>query len=846
MQNEWMGAGLAFGGRGGDDSAMHTSWRLFVGAVVLFPLSGACDFGLGASGLGAGKGVAEACSSSGDCREGLSCDSATKTCQPTGSTAAGGSCTLTAECADGLYCATERTCATAGDNAEGSSCDSTGDCEAGLVCMVEGFGSVCRAGGDSDLGVMCTGTLDCFAGLTCSALTSLCAEPDATSGTTTLPGFWSGETCGDEDEHAVAYFRVPGAHDGDDEGDGDKDFYRLPFPNDVRRTSTGLNMSGHPTPGTVLPVDVIGRYVEASEEDLDGFATNPVVLFRFSKPYDWGTISGNVQLVNITAASSQYNQSSGASWLTTAGSLSKYVCEDWLAVRTPHGSPLLPATTYALVLSNGITPEDGGTFARDSDLTALLDGTAPSNSQLQDGWNAYAPLRTWISDQGVDAATILNATVFTTQDPEAPIQGLRDAVHAQAMPTVSNLTLCDGVNTSPCDDGDQRACGSVQSEYHEIHGKISLPIFQQGTAPYLNPEDGGGFVFNTMGVPQVQRTEEVCFALTVPKAGTMPSAGYPVMLHAHGTGGSMRSGINAGLAREMASGTVGSTTVQAVTIGIDLPQHGSRRGDSTEDASVLFYNFANPRAARDNVAQGTADLMSVIRWAGQLSLTAMESPTGSAIDLDGDHMVMFAHSQGATHASLLLPEEDGLQGIVLSGNGGDLTESLLNKTEPVNIAGVLPFALLDVASDGSLVAKNFHPALALFQSYFERVDPVNVARRLNRSPLSTWPGMHVLMTYGPGDSYSPDATMEAYAKAARFDLVRPLKTDNFGLNEVDGPLSLNETIMGTPFTQGIRQYEPDDASVDGHFVSTRSTDGLADVLRFMRQILASIDPTIGS
>ncbi|NIS36285.1 MAG: hypothetical protein GWO04_42965, partial [Actinobacteria bacterium] len=60
-------------------------------------------------------------------------------------------------------------------------------------------------------------------------------------------------------------------------------------------------------------------------------------------------------------------------------------------------------------------------------------------------------------------------------------------------PTITDLTLCDGTATSPCDDGTmQRSCGSVDPDFHEIHGRIELPIFQQGTPPYETPEDGGG------------------------------------------------------------------------------------------------------------------------------------------------------------------------------------------------------------------------------------------------------------------------------------------------------------------------------------------------------------------
>src|SRR5689334_15986651 len=105
--------------------------------------------------------------------------------------------------------------------------------------------------------------------------------------------FWAGETCTEDMGAPTAYFSVPRTG-------VQQDFYRLPYPNDVRRTATGLDLSTHPSPGTVLPVDIIGRYLDASEEDLDGFATNPVVYFRFSHPYDWDTVGDNIRIVDIT------------------------------------------------------------------------------------------------------------------------------------------------------------------------------------------------------------------------------------------------------------------------------------------------------------------------------------------------------------------------------------------------------------------------------------------------------------------------------------------------------------------------------------------------------------------
>ena len=185
----------------------------------------------------------------------------------------------------------------------------------------------------------------------------------------------------------------------------------------------------------------------------------------------------------------------------------------------------------------------------------------------------------------------------------------------------------------------------------------------------------------------------------------------------------------------------------------------------------------------------------------------------------------------------------------LSGNGGDLTMSLLHKSKPVDIAAAIPYALFDVNDKGSAAGGDLHPVLALFQTYFEEADPVNYARRLRREPVGGGaPKAHVFMTYGVGDSYSPEQTMEAYARAARLPLVTPrlvdelfAKKDSPALSEVTPPLMAN--ISGK--TLGLRQYMPD-GDDNGHFVASSTTDGAADVTRFMLGALAGETPAIGN
>jgi hypothetical protein len=792
------------------------------------------------------RGVGDPCASTPECRTGLACTASL--CQPRRSSTAGSGCVLTLDCAEGLYCGPSRTCESSGTLTEGADCNTAADCESGLVCNLEGFGGRCREAGTHDVHESCDTQASCLAGLTCTTRpggTTTCESASARpiygeagapdGGVPPVPpvlGLWHGETCEEDDGPARAYFEIP-RHDG-----MDADFFRLPFPSDVRRTAAGLDLEGFPTPGTALPIDVLGRYVSASEDDLDGWATNPVAIFRLSRPYDGASVNGHIHFVDITPGSPSYGQESGLAWLTSYGRITRYICPDSIAIRRGHGDPLRPGTTYAVYLTTGVRDSSGNVFGRDSDFDTVMRDTAPTAPEDMAAWTSHAPFRTFLTDQTIDPTTVLSAAVFTTQHANDVMPALRLAEHTAPLPTLSDAVVCTATTVSPCDDAsERRRCVAADPDFTEIHARLSLPIFQEGTAPYEEPEDGGGITLSATGVATPVRTEDVCVSITVPTAPP-PAGGYPVMIAAHGTGGSFTDHIREGLARD-----VSTAAIPAVTIGLDLPQHGDRRGGSTRTPDRLVYNFLNPRAARDVFLQGAADIMGVVRFVEETTFDAATSPTGAPIPLDTTHIVLFGHSQGAQHAGLLAPYETSLSGIVFSEVGGDLTQSLLHKTQPFDIAASVPLALLDFDGAGHLSTGDMHPALSLFQGFFERTDPVNYARLLVREPAVGDTGREIFTTYGLDDHFTPEETLQAFVFAAGLPLVEPVLRE-FGAGHVPAPLTGNVTVNGVMRTFGSRQYTAP-AGVDGHFVSTQSTEGRADVLRFLDGVFAGATPSIG-
>jgi hypothetical protein len=232
---------------------------------------------------------------------------------------------ISSECVQGDYCGGDRKCAPAGKGADGSPCTSDGDCGSGLRCDLVGLSAQCKPEGQGDVGATCASSADCFGGLTCA--NKQCAPLPPTPGGMPPIGLpsWKGVDCQD-DPALKAYFRVP-------RGSNDGDFFRLPFPNDVRRKGGHPDLSGFPTPGTdLLGFDIVDRYARDLEANADGFSAYTTVTFRFSGGIDFDSLKaqGVIQWVDVTPGGQGNNL--GFAWSATTGR-NQYICPNYLTAR---------------------------------------------------------------------------------------------------------------------------------------------------------------------------------------------------------------------------------------------------------------------------------------------------------------------------------------------------------------------------------------------------------------------------------------------------------------------------------------------------------------------------------
>jgi hypothetical protein len=746
----------------------------------------------------------------------------------------------------GNYCNQQGACAASGKGAAGAGCSSEGDCASGLLCAQTGLTGVCQAGGTADINRGCIQTADCMAGLLC--VSGICTKAALSP--------WPGVACSDvETDTAKIYFHVPRATDSTT----NTDFYRLPFPNDIRLANGKVTMTGHPRPGPrILPFDLVDRYISAIEAESRGFAANPTMIVRLSKPFNASLFPGDcgASLVDITPTSPNYTFTQGLTCGATNAN-SRYVCGPYLWARTRLGSPLRPGTTYALLIKKTLTDLLGSPFVADDDFSAMLAATPPADPALAAAYPAYLPLRNYIATGQVAAADLATALVFTVEKYEDPLAAIDATIAAGAAPVIEGLVRCAPGVVSPCDDGmtgtaHVRGClatDSASANFDTYQGTVALPVFQNGTPPYLTPTDGGNIEYDaTTGAATLQSTQKVCFALTVPK-GVAPAAGWPLVVYGHGTGGSYRSIIDLGLSDDLAVGkapagegfgvdggasAVSAAPVPMAVLGFDGILHGTRNGGSTKPVGELVYNFLNPHAARDNALQAAADLLALPH--------ALPGLAAQGIVLDGQRLSLYGHSQGGNGASLVAARQSSYGTIVMSGTGGTLIYTLLGKTQPVNIPAVLPYLLGEI---GPTAVDANHPVLGLMQMYFERSDSVNFGRRLFHEPLPTMTAHHILHVYGTKDSYSVVPTQQAYALAAGFQVATPV-VDNFGLDPValPPPVSSNEFFGSYGKLTAVEvQYQPA-ATYDGHFVSTMNPSARAAIQEMLVTAARDGIPTV--
>ncbi|MBI2378334.1 MAG: hypothetical protein HYV07_30320 [Deltaproteobacteria bacterium] len=587
------------------------------------------------------------------------------------------------------------------------------------------------------------------------------------------------------------------------------DFWNHPWPSNARLTHEGtISLLGFPNP---TESTTLAEYLAAIQKHARGFAMNAAAYLPFSGPLDPRTLPRSLEdatredaslfLVDVDASSPERGRRYPLE-ARFADRATTYLPANIVSLLPPFGIPLRSGTTYAVVGTSALLATDGSEVEQSPELhDALFDECAGQGDSTLEA--VLAPLRAWLDEGDHARDQVRAASVFTTQDVIAEMRALADAARAEPTPTLEALTF-----------------DLTEKRFDLWTGEIAMPAFQTGRPPYAGPDDGGAIEFDAASIPHVTHHERVRVSVSVPE-GTMPDAGWPAVLYAHGTYGDFRSVVSEELALAL-------TSLGIVVVSYDQTLHGPRDPTSS-DPGINFFNLANIVAGRDNVRQGGVDGVVMTKLMKELRI---EYP-GGEVRCDPDRIVFVGHSQGGISGAPLIAIEPSIRAAVFSGTAGILSITVEERVDPVSFLGLLRTLLGLPATED---VDDHHVLLSIIQTFIEPGDPINFARTY----LSDPPGgsaRDVLFIEGFKDSASPARGHEALSVAARAPVIAPVHRIPFAATLV-GPAPQTAPAEGNvegPYgrvTMGLIQYPDQD-----HWPMFDDPDAHAKALEFVRSAL---------
>jgi hypothetical protein len=622
----------------------------------------------------------------------------------------------------------------------------------------------------------------------------------------------------------------------------DATFFDHPWPSDFRLESDGtLRFAGYPNPRELPLLD---QFIDSMQGVLTGFSPAASGFLRFSTALDPKTLpaapldaleqNASVQLIDVTPGAAEHGQRQLIN-VRLAPSPAVYYPENTLTFLPVFGYPLLPLHRYALVVTDRVRTAAQGRVKPSDQLREVL-GLASAGA-------ATGGLRDALSDDvdaivaaGIPRSKVVHLAVFTTNDPVAETQRVRDfTVDDFEAPTVR-------AGTWKANESDRRP--GLMEVYEGVYGPS--PDYQQGKIPFAKFGDGGALAFDDAGTPVVQREFDQRFTLAVPDPAKcpMPAQGYPIVLYAHGTYGDYRTLLGAGdEAEALAKQCIAS-------MGVDQIFHGTRPGSGAGTSDFLFFNFQNLQAARANGPQSAIDVVQQGRLFSVSKATVPASVTysGTEIRFDASRLGFFGHSQGGLSGPLYLAIDDSALGGVLSGSGSLISIALLEKKKPWDIAGLVKKLFLALAVDEEAELDEFHPAISLAQTIVDPTDPIHYVRLITRAPRPGFAPKSILMTEGvnadgSGDGYAPPRGIETQAIALGLPPQQPLIFPIVGA-EFDAALApvtipakgLSGNLAGGKASGVLAQWEAAKAS-DGHFVIYDIPRAMTQCAGFVRNFM---------
>jgi len=612
---------------------------------------------------------------------------------------------------------------------------------------------------------------------------------------------------------------------------------QIPFPNDLLFGTDG-------TLDAPIAVDDAGEPLDPADplialNQLDGFSTVAPISAGVTEALDPGTVTlDTVHVYRVEATP----QGAVTSVVEELGPTEVAVRAIGNRVVIVPVQPLVPATRYLAVLTDGIVGEDGEALQA-SLFYGLAKNEEPYTRGLADA--GFEPVRQLTqthlgaaASQGIDPANVVLSWTFRTQSIREPIQAAADI----AMPTPLVFAPASGpseggLSTSDVDERFQGKAnlwiGTLELPYYQTAASADDPAsFQAAVNGFwrnaadtaVNPADWTPVVTTTVTVPVL---------MSVPNGeaaggGQAPDGGWPVTVFQHGITQDRTNML--AIADAMAD-------AGRVVVAIDLPMHGIVDPDSALNAAntafpadaerhfgidlagvdptapgpdgdvdasgTHFYTPANLASSRDNLRQASADLLTL---GASLPIAVVPDAAGDpvpaadaglALNTGDSHFV--GHSLGGIVGTTTLAYAPGYRSASLANPGGGIA-ALLEASGTIGPSIVAGLGAAGIVRGTPDYARFFVAA----QTVLDSADPINHAPFL---AADTNTSLHLIQV--DGDDTVPN-TVDGAPLSGTQPLARVL-----GLTRVD------ETTAGNRFFVRF--------SVGNHSTLLRPGEGDAEV-----------------
>ncbi len=584
-------------------------------------------------------------------------------------------------------------------------------------------------------------------------------------------------------------------------------FYDNGFPTNLRRQADGsINITDFPRQRHLLTAELVA----AIPLHTQGYHTVSTVYLPFTGPLPNGLIGREplfyaepgsaIQVVDIDPTSPEYGRRFPLT-VSMTESQGAYRPKHLLQIQPVLGVNLRPNTTYAAIVLN--SPQtDGEGLIQNEQLRAVLADDDSINSEARE---VYRPLRDYLHMQTIAVQSVVGATVWSTGDPG-------EKLHRGAEATVERVQQME---TLPLKN---LASLKEYEDYCVIRGDISIPMFQNGVAPYYLL--GGQMEWDTAGDPVVQYWRDTEFVLTVPKRELMPESGFPILHYVHGAGGRAHQVYDRGpfdridftqypyyLGEEGKGPSMIAAQRGWASSGFAGHVSYDHVGEIAGLRGAVVYNLFNPTGLLASYYQMAWERIYFRHVLNRLELStdycpdSLVSESESAVRFNPDMQVTMGQSHGNWISSLVAAADPiPYQGAIFSGLAGTWTKLYANNQ---TYRLIMDAAVINQLPDG--VLDDAHPFLTLLEWLLGGVDSTANVDSLLRYPKKTPP--HIIAFSGYKDYFSTELTQRPFLMALGTDLLGPDIGESLdytlmphmasaGLQQLSYPLGSNRAVPG--------------------------------------------------